>query len=455
MTGGSPLTSGPGDPASTPPNEPVPPKPSVHSRSGLGRALLFTSVGAMIIPVVGLISAPVLARALGVSGRGELAAALAPAVLLISVGTLGLPQAVTYFVARDPSSRRAVLNHACGFSLGVGVAAAALIALATPILSGGRSSLVAPMLLAVAFAVPALLVNVMRALAAGLQVWALTTIERGVSGGGRLVALLVLLWSGHLTLLTALLVMTLTPLLGGVVYLGLLWRGGRYSQHDQDAVASGLLSFGLRTWGGSIAGILLARLDQTLFASVSTTQELGIYAVAVTVSDLLYLLVGAVTEGLFGVTSKRADPDLVAAVARISTIVIFVLAAVFAGSMPFWLEALFGSGFGRAFLPSILLLMSSIIQIPGTVASTGMAAQGRPGARTIALIVAMLVNLVAFYLAVPPLGAVGAALAMIAANLAMSLTVLLQVNRLLGVHALAFLGVRRSDLTLLKRRRRR
>ncbi len=64
--------------------------------------MLFTLVGNFFPPLAMLISAPILAQALGVDGRGEVAAATAPLILVITAATFGIPDAVTYVIARTP-----------------------------------------------------------------------------------------------------------------------------------------------------------------------------------------------------------------------------------------------------------------------------------------------------------------------------------------------------------------
>ena len=60
-------------------------------------------LGSALTPLVGALSGPILARNLGVDGRGAVAAATAPLLFALAVGTLGLPEALTFRVAADGS----------------------------------------------------------------------------------------------------------------------------------------------------------------------------------------------------------------------------------------------------------------------------------------------------------------------------------------------------------------
>src|SRR4051794_12288366 len=75
--------------------------PAEH-RAGRGElAQVVSLVGAnMVIPATALITGPVLARALGPEGRGVFAAVTQPLLLVGVLGTLGLQDALTQFLAR-------------------------------------------------------------------------------------------------------------------------------------------------------------------------------------------------------------------------------------------------------------------------------------------------------------------------------------------------------------------
>src|SRR5579875_3552405 len=93
--------------------------------ASFGRNVVSTAIGNAVTPLVGLATAPILVHALGVAGRGEFAATTSPTLLLTIAGTLGLPQAVTYFVASGRLSARVTTRRACTQSLLVGVLLAA------------------------------------------------------------------------------------------------------------------------------------------------------------------------------------------------------------------------------------------------------------------------------------------------------------------------------------------
>ncbi len=73
------------------------------------RGVAITTVGNALPPAAMLITQVLLAQRLGVSGRGTVAASTAPLMFAVAFLTLGLPEAVTYFVARR--ARRGMLAN--------------------------------------------------------------------------------------------------------------------------------------------------------------------------------------------------------------------------------------------------------------------------------------------------------------------------------------------------------
>src|SRR5947208_1124963 len=75
------------------------------------RVVALMTATSLLVPLVRLVTAPLLARSLGVEVRGAVAAALNPAALIAVTAGLGLPDALTFHLAKRPdASRRALLS---------------------------------------------------------------------------------------------------------------------------------------------------------------------------------------------------------------------------------------------------------------------------------------------------------------------------------------------------------
>lgn len=418
------------------------------------------TASSFLVPAAGLVTAPVLARALSADGRGELAAAIAPAGLMLAAATLGLPDALTYHLAKRPRSTRPALAWASLITVGLGLICLLATFLALSFLSGGDDRLGRLILLATVLTVPALVVNVFRGAAMGRQMWRAVALERVIITTMRVVGFGLLFITNDLSVLAGVLVNTLTPIVAGIVYWPLLRRWGQPDPVPEKATAAAvtelpeerstlqmLVSFGSKVWLGSVASMVLARASQLLMTPLSSVEDLGLYTVASTVSDLPLIVALAIQGALFGVNSKARDAAQVTGTARLTIFVASIGCAVLGASMPFWIGPLFGKEFEAATVPSLMLLASALICIPGLMAGTGLSAWGRPGLRSIGLSVTLLANVGSFVLLVPPFGVYGAAWTSIISNVVLATFMVIAAGRTLGVPAHHFFLVRTSDIT--------
>ncbi len=415
------------------------------------RAMVVMTVSSMLVPVVGILTAPILAQALGVAGRGEAAAAIAPNLLVVSIATLGLPEALTFHLAKRPDMTRVALWWASLLSAALGAGCLVLVLFAASFLSAGDRGLADLMVLGTSLAIPALFVNLLRGAASGRQMWSTVATERILNSVFRLVALATLALAGRLDVLNAVLVMAIAPVLAGAVYwkLALPPPAPTSNQEQGRAIAPMMISFGSRIWLGSVASMLMARLSQLLVTPLSDVAQLGILVVAITISDVPFILAQTVRDVVFGADSERADPDRLASVSRLGTLVAFLGSVLLGATLPWWIGALFGEGFEGAVIPTWLLLASSVLTVPGLIAGAGLASAGRPGLRSMALVLALVTNLMGMLVLVPPLGATGAALAALLATVLSTVFGVRVVARIVERPVHRFLVPRVADLVFL------
>ncbi|MPQ97912.1 oligosaccharide flippase family protein [Modestobacter sp. I12A-02628] len=428
----------------------APPDPD---RAPLRRAVLLMTFASFFVPFGGLLSSPLLAQGLGVAGRGEVAAALAPGALLVSVATLGLPEALTYHIAKRPEHTRSAVAWASAISLAFGAVCLLVVVPALPFLSAGDPALGRLVLLGSALALPAMLVNVLRGAAQGRQMWGAVAAERLISVVVRLLALLVLFLVGGLTAFSAVVVSSLALVVCGISYVRLLGRPPRAPTGGPTSatMAGWLLSFGVRVWMGAAASMLLARTGQLLVAPLSDVEQLGLFVVAVTVSDVPLIVSLAVRDALFGVNSKTQDAEQLVVTARATWLLAAIGSLLLGATLPLWIGPLFGAGFTDAILPTLVLTAGSVVCVPGILASAGLGAWGRPGLRSAGLAVTLAVNLPLLVVLVPLGGAVGAAVASFLSNVVFSVYMTRCAARVMQVRGSDFVVVRGSDVALLWR----
>jgi O-antigen/teichoic acid export membrane protein len=423
---------------------------------GTGRGVAISAVGNLFPPLAALVSAPILAQSLGVVGRGEVAAGTAPLVLGMGLFSLAIPEAVTYFTAKGNHLPRSVLGRGMAYLIVLGALGTILLVLLAPILSGGDDDLTFLIVLGSFALTPSLVLGGVRGAAIGWQKWHLVSAERLVGAVARLGTIAVLSALGALTPLTGTATMAATSFIGIIVYLFLPGQVSRTtrlpgSAYDRLIGQPALVRYGLSMWAGSLTGILLSRLSQTLMVPLASAHELGLYAVAVSVSEVVLVFNSAVRDVMFSVESAGNNDKRLSSATRIST-ALTVVSAIGVGTLSVWgIPFLFGEGFADAVPVTLILLVGIVLGNPGSVAGAGLSARGRPGLRSIALAVALVFNIVALVTLVPLIGALGAAVATVVGNTISGGLVLVWLRVFFGIPVTTFLGVRFEDIRVFLR----
>jgi O-antigen/teichoic acid export membrane protein len=417
-------------------------------RPSRGRTIVLAALANFAAPLASFVVAPMIARALGVEGRGQLAAAVALYTLLVVVASAGLPDAITFAVARCPTQLRRIAARGVRMLLVTGALGTVAAVVASLLLSGGRTEVRDLMLLAAVGILPATVLAAGRGAAAGLGSWTAVNCEKYLAAATRLILFSAAFSANVITTRFAVLVTVLAPVAAGGVYARLRGPRGRADPDPTCAAPSSreLLRYGRRSWGGSLSGIVLSRVDQVLMTPLSSSVQLGLYAAAVNVSDLLVLLNFAVRDVMFATQAAKQDVAELTRAARCSLLVGAVLSVVLLAPVNLWFPALFGEDFSGAVPVVVILVAAVLLGIPGSVAGAGLNAYGRPGLRSVSLLVAALANIAGVVVLVPDHGAVGAAVATAVGNLVAANLNIWFAWRVSGARPLSFYAVRRSDV---------
>ena len=414
--------------------------------------MAMTALGNAVTPVAALVTLPILSYTLGVTGRGEIAAATAPLLLAVTAATFGIPEAVAYLVAKSPAALPGVARRGAWLILLSGALATVICVLASTMLAGGDPALGRLIVVASLAVIPTTVVLILRACAAGLQRWRLVAVEQALTAVLRLAGIAGLAVAGRLTPLSAVIVIAAAPVLGGLAYLPLRHHHRRAAVPGADPVGAStrhIVSYGSRIWIGSLTGVLLARLDQTIMTPLAGTYQLGLYAVAASVGDAALILHSAVRDVTFTADAARQDDQRLCASARISGFLSIAVAVILAALIPIGLPLVFGPDFAPAIPAALWMLAAVVVVAPGSIAGAGLSARGHPGLRSVSLLVACVVNVVVLLLLVPVLGATGAALATLAGNLIASQLNIAFLSRRSTIPARQFYGLRRTDIAIM------
>lgn len=386
--------------------------------SGLGRGAALVSASSLLVPVVGVLTAPILTQALGVEGRGELGAALAPYYLLIAIAPVGFPEALTYFVARQSPRTKVVIVSTIGSLLMVGILGVVFGSLA-PFLASGSYQVETLIRWTGWMTIATTVATLARGVCLGLQAWGVVAAERLIQSLLRIGLLALLFFTSTLDLTSAFLVTSLVPGVSGILLVGYVVC----TRSRPEAVAPSvreLTSFALRVWIGSVASILLARLATLLFVPLSNAEQLGLFIVATTIADVPLIVSASARDVLFGFASRHSDESAVFQTSRVLLILAVPCLLVLALTLPLWVGPVFGPGFDQAIVPTMVLLAAACVAIPGMIAGAGLSAEGQPGLRSVSLLTALVANIGLLVLLVPAYGATGGAISVLGSNLVAS-----------------------------------
>lgn len=195
-----------------------------------------------------------------------------------------------------------------------------------------------------------------------------------------------------------------------------------------------ICGYGLRGQIGGLLQLVNDRFDVAFLAAVASPSVLGVYTVASKLADLLRMPGLALTYVLYPTFAR--DPrgaagrtaSLMAKAFGIS-VVLAVPVALLAGPV---LPPLFGAEFTAAVLPAQIMIGGTVVCSVAGLVTAFLLGIGRPGANSISIVAGVAVTVTLNWLLVPPLGAVGAAVAAAAANVATTVTLLAFFLRLRG-----------------------
>jgi O-antigen/teichoic acid export membrane protein len=395
-----------------------------------------TSVNAVIM-VAALVTGPLLARALGPAGRGDLAAilvpfSLAPLILHLGLGVHGAREAAR---GKDLDT---LLGSLCAAALVVGVLGALAGVPLAAVLADGRGAV--HDYLVVAFG---LVGTVLVSLNSGLERWGVVIASRLIPPVSAVAAMTVLYFAGALTVQSAAIVSFVGGVASTLVLLGVL-RGRRF-RFDPSVIRSGL-PFGMKAWVGSLANLTNARLDQLLMIPLVSARQLGLYAVAVSLAGFS----GALTAGLGPPLFTRVasgESELAARALRVTLALVGATTAIVGAATPFLIDFLFGSSFSDAVLMAWILLVAGVPLAGASVMAVALTAAGRAGTPAVAETVALVATVGGLLLLLRPLGGVGAAMVSLAAysiNFALQLRA---ARREFGCPLSTFLVIGCADIT--------
>jgi O-antigen/teichoic acid export membrane protein len=288
-----------------------------HQRS-LGSDVTLTYASKVAVMALTLGMTIVVARALGPSGRGEVAVALALTLTLVQLGTLGFVSANSYFAARDESIVGRLTTNTLWFAAAAGVVLIAIGVAFTAEFPGATRGLGAGEVMAALLAIPLALATLM--------------LQSVLLGQGRTVAynavellqvflvfcaLAVGLFLLDFGVLEVLIVLASGYVVGVAANVVLLARHTRPVPRPDIGLVRKTLKYGLRIYLATLLAFLVIRVDVFLVNSYLGSVEAGKYSVVVALAEGIYLLPTVVGLNLAPRVARGAPVEASASVFRI------------------------------------------------------------------------------------------------------------------------------------------
>jgi len=370
---------------------------------------------ASIISAVAFVATTIItARLLGPTGRGQLTLATLLATLIVTLGSLGLGAAATYYAARGERDRSTVLGSSVllGLALGVVIVTAGVLTIVFGhvTLHGIPASYLLLAILVIPFS---LVMTNVQSVFLGLQrfrEYNLITIGQAVLPL-LLVGVALLILSGGVR--AAIIATTLSTILLAVVTLVAAIRAISVRWRLDRSYVRAAASYGLRVHIANVLGFLGYRLDVFVLNAYASPAAVGLYAAAVSIAERLWMLSQAVSIALFPRIAEEKDENVRRSITPLLTRNTLWLTAA-AGVLMWALSTpivtiLFSSKFEssvgalRALLPGIVTFAAA------RVLENDIAARGRPIINSYLTGTSVVLNLGLNLILIPRHGIAGAA----------------------------------------------
>jgi O-antigen/teichoic acid export membrane protein len=357
------------------------------------------------------LSGIVLARSLSPAARGVVTLAVLWPTIGQLIYSIGIRLAVVYMVALRDSDRTAVVGSALGAAL---LSGALLVATGLAILASGcvPADLVGPLVLVLAVSPLALHAGVANGVmqALSLRVWSRLRLVFPVAN---LIGLLGLWVAGAASALTASMCYAAAVGVQWIMcyYIGVLRSGLTGGKFNWSMVMK-LWRYGIWTTLSGTLDLVNTRLDILALGIVATRSELGVYAVAVGMSQLVLPLSAVLAPWILPrlARASKADAEYEASRAVGLTFAISVCcAAPFALLAPWLVRQLLGAEWSSSVASLRILLIGSIFLSLRNVLVSVVNGYGRPRSVAAADACGVVVTLVLLAPMVSALGIEGAA----------------------------------------------
>jgi O-antigen/teichoic acid export membrane protein len=414
-----------------------------RARARLSGVVAWLTIANVLNGLTGFVTGPLLARALGPAGRGELQAIRVPLALAPFVFSLGISSFAYRSLPRGRSAQE-VLGSLGLPLLVLGVIGAVVGIPLADLFAAGRHTVRTFLVIGFALMPLSVLTLLLSSSLAALERWRAVVAMTVIPFALPFVATVVLYVVGDLTVASASIAQFAASELALIPAVPLLLRTRRLV--FRFSLAREGVIFGAKAWLGGLAQTANLRLDQVLMITLVSSRELGLYAVATTISTAPGFVTGAVSPPLM-TRIAGGERYLMPRAIRITVALSLVVNLLVALITPTLLTVVFGREFRDA-IPMTLLLLGAAVPFAGAqVLSTALAADGAPMIPTVGEGMALIVTVGGLLVLLGPLQGVGAAIVSLAAYSSSFVFQLIMARRRLNLPLREFVIPKRADLS--------
>lgn len=351
------------------------------------------------ILVMNLLTGIIVARALGPSGRGELAAIMMIAQTAGWLLSVGATEAVSYRLAKNPDDGGRLMGTWLAASVPLAAIAFLVGQLLLPILFAAQTPEAIDIARVYMLIVGLVIVqSILNGMLLGDHDFLAFNVVRLVPPAIGAVGYLALWATGHLSVELALAVAAVASTAGCLV-AGVHAQRRHGVERPSFPMLRETFSYGIRAHGGSISSLVNARLDLLIIPAFLTAASVGLYSVATNVTSIITTLTTTIALIVLPVAARRKDSARTVVRTLHAVLLIGLTIAIPLGVLAqFALELVYGADFGAAATCVRILLPGVVLNAASIVLWSGLLAANRPFLSTVSTAPAAVVTVVGLIL---------------------------------------------------------
>jgi O-antigen/teichoic acid export membrane protein len=391
-------------------------------------ALFYKVISTGISFIIGII----IARTLMPDGRGIYAFTTSTAVLIGTLGALGMGNASVYLINNKGYDLKKTYNTLFWFSIAVSI----LLILITKftyffiprLFNNLNNSYVNEICLLI-------LLNMVNTFINPILLTKLNIRKMNIINVSTTILQLILLvfgWGLKIITIRYCVIIYIITLLANVFLIVILERAlylFRFSI-DLDILKSTFI-YGMKIYAGNVAFLLHLSFDTYLINYFCTSYEVGIYSVSVSIAQLMFLIPNTIGPLIYSYWSKSNDLEInsIFRALRSFLYVIFIISIFLLLFGKIIITTLFGLSYSNAYIPLVILLPGIVFMSLNYILYNYFSAIGEPQVSSIITIISVVINIALNIFLIPIYKSSGAAVASLISYTLSSIITMIIFNR--------------------------